>query len=139
MNGGLARTIAGFAIAPIVPGALIAAALLAMNDRETAEVVILANIYFGYPIALVIGAPIHLALMRARLTHWFAYACAGAALGAVLYLVVPKVFDLLLQAQGVTGGETMFTPSVLPVGVICAAVATSVFWLIVRPDQRVKS
>lgn len=132
------RTIAGFVIAPIVPGALIAAVLLALSDSEMAEFVILANVYFGYPVALLIGAPIHFALLRGRLTHRLAYAGAGAAIGAFLYFAVPALIDGLMALQGVGGGQTMFTANVLPLGMVCGAVATSVFWLIVRPDQQLK-
>jgi len=130
---------AGFAIAPAVPGALIVGALLAMNEHEITEVVVLASIYFAYPIALAIGAPIHALLLRSGFTQWLAYAAAGAALGALLYAVVPMAIDALVALQGVGGGRTSFTLSVLPLAVACGAVAASAFWLIVRPDLHVRA
>lgn len=130
----VARTVVGFAIAPVVPGALLAAALLAHNEKEAASV-FLAGLYLGYPIALLLGLPAHLVLQRNGLTSWLSYVISGALLGAALYFIIPPAIDLLLQAQGVEGGHTVFTLTVLPAAACVAATAALAFWLIARPDR----
>ncbi len=136
VNSALARTIAGFVIAPVVPGALIAAAMLALGEREDAQSVVMTNLIFGYPIAFLFGLPIHALLLRNRWTSWPAYAASGAALGAFLYVTLPLLIEALMLMQGVdAGGHVTFSPSVLPVAIACAAAAAISFWLIVRPDR----
>src|SRR5258706_12530308 len=132
----MTRTIAGFAIAPIVPGALIAAVMLALADREDAQSLVMANLIFGYPIAFLFGVPIHALLFRNRWTSLPAYAASGAALGAFLYVNLPALIEALMLTQGVdAGGHVAFSLSVLPAAIACATAAAISFLLIGRPGR----
>ncbi len=130
------RTIAGFVSAPLVPGALIVALLLGFEEREEAQAVMLATLYFGYPTAVLLGVPAHVVMAHYHLRTLLAYAGAGALIGALLYVALPTMIEILMQMQGVdSGGHVTFSFSVLPAAMICASVAATSFWLIVRPDR----
>jgi hypothetical protein len=129
------RTAAGLAVAPLVPGVALAAALMLANEREFALALLGASIFFGYPIALLLGLPIHLVLLRARLTAWYAYLLAGALLGIFLFVSFPLLLQFLMMLDGVGGGYVTFSPDALPAMIVCAVVGAMVFWYIVRPDR----
>jgi hypothetical protein len=132
----IARIIAGLVIAPLVPGALIAVALIAVNEGDEATAAFLASIDFGVPIALLFGAPIHFALLRSGSTSIFVYLASGAAIGGLLYVLLPPFIDLLMRLQGFeAGGHTSFSIELLPVLAVCTTIAAMTFWLIARPDR----
>ena len=132
------RTIAGLAVAPIVPGALIAGAMFVLAQGEDAVSVLQANVLFGYPVAFLLGVPGHVLLMRSGWTAWTAYAAAGALLGAAVYAGAPAVIETIMRLQGVdASGHLTFSATLLPVAMICATLAAVSFWLIVRPDRAV--
>ncbi len=136
----LARIVAGFAIAPAVPGALLAGALLAADERSNAQELFLVSINFAYPIALLIGVPLFALLQRQGWTGLIAYALTGAALGAFLYVAMPMLLETLMMiVEGVdAAGHITFSLSVLPVAIGCAVVAAIAFWLIARPDRALR-
>ena len=130
------RTVAGFLIAPFVPGVVIAAAMLALSRNEDAQAVLLGNLVFGYPIAFLLGVPSHLLLRRNGWTAWWTYCLAGALLGAVVYAETPLLLETTMRLQGLdASGHVTFSRELLPVAVLCAGVAAVSFWLIVRPDR----
>ena len=108
LQPGLGRTIAGFAIAPIAPGLVLAGLFLICGHNLDAEDAMRASAVLGYPIAIVLGLPIHLLFIRRRLTGWLFYLAAGAAIGAVVYLAMPMFVDAAMRWQGVDGGHMVF-------------------------------
>jgi len=131
----LARVIAGLVIAPIVPGALIAGALAAAGQRDDALTLITLNVHFGYPIAVLLGLPAHIVLVRVGWTNLFAYVAAGVLVGAFLFAAMPALIETIMQEQGVDGGHVLFSLVVLPAAIACASTTAVAFWLIVRPDR----
>ena len=127
---------AGFGIAPIVPGVAISAAMLALSQSEDAQAVLLANLIFGYPMAFLLGVPSHFLLLRNGWTAWWAYGLAGAVLGVIVYAGMPLLLETIMRLQGLdASGHVTFSLELLPVAMLCASVAAVAFWLIVRPDR----
>lgn len=131
------RTIAGFVIAPLVPGVLIAGLMLALSEREDALSMLKASVIFAYPIAFLLGVPSHAVLLRYGWTSWPAYVAAGALLGALVYVAAPALIEAAMLLQGVdAGGHVMFSAMLFPVAAACGAIAAASFWPIARPDRR---
>jgi hypothetical protein len=110
--------------------------LIAVNESDEAAAAFLASVDFGVPLALLLGAPTHFALLRAGATNVFAYLASGAVIGGLLYVVFPPLIDLLMRVQGFEGGgHTSFSIELLPVLAVCTTIAALAFWLIARPDR----
>ncbi len=125
-----------FVVAPIAPGLVLATIFLAYGKILDAEDALRANVVLGYPVAIALGLPIYLLFVRQRWTAWPFYLAAGATIGVVFYWVMPMFIDAAMRLDGIDGGHMVFSATVLPVAMACAAFAAIVFWLIARPDRR---
>ena len=131
------RTIAGVVAAPLVPTAIVIVVLLLAYDAylENIPGLLLIGAIIGYPCTLLFGLPTHFLLMRQGWTRWWAYAVAGALIGAIYYSVVPTLLTALTDRNGVNGGYVVLSDGVLPVAMALCAIAGVVFWAVVRPDR----
>ena len=94
------RTLAAIAIAPLAVFPVLALlfgpwALTHGGTRSLAGILVPA-IVAAYPMVILFGLPMHLALVRQRCTRWRDYAAAGVLLGAVPvagYVLVAVTFD----------------------------------------------
>ena len=60
----------------------------------------------AYPLVILVGLPVHLALVRQRCTAWRHYAIVGALLGAVPvtgYVVVAILFEAKFRVSALAG------------------------------------
>jgi len=94
------RTLAAVAIAPlaVVPVLIVLFGPWAVSNGgvRTLAGIVGPALVVAYPMVILFGLPMHLALMRARATRARDYALAGVLLGAVPvigYVVVAVVFD----------------------------------------------
>lgn len=103
------RTLAAIVLAPlaVIPVLLLIFGPWAMSNggvRSLAGIVGPA-LALAYPVLILVGLPVHLALVRARCTRARDYAVAGALLGAVPvmgYVLVAVAFEarFVLSAMG---------------------------------------
>ncbi|MEZ0223618.1 MAG: hypothetical protein ACAH83_03625 [Alphaproteobacteria bacterium] len=127
------RLVLGFLIGPITPGILVTFIALAIGhfryDDIDLKILGLAAL-LGYPVALLVGLPVYIFIFRRFNYHRFwAYAVAGALLGAIDYLVY-------LGAE-LAGGNfsTLGTAfNILPLGMVSGLIAGITFWLLVVPE-----
>jgi hypothetical protein len=128
------RTLAAIAIAPlaVVPVlvTLFGPWAIANGGAPTLLGILGPALVVAYPSAVLVGVPIHLALVHQRCTSWRDYAIAGALLGAVPvigYVAVAVVFDAKFEtaAFGPTFAKnaTWGSIGVLVFGLCSAAVA----------------
>ena len=99
------RTLAAIAIAPlaVVPvlGLLFGPWALAHGGGRSLAGIISPALVVAYPLLVLFGLPMHVALVRQRATHWRAYAITGVLLGAVPvigYYLVAVAFEAKFQA-----------------------------------------
>lgn len=78
------------------------------------------GLFIGLPAMVLLGLPIHALLVKRRTTSVFAYAGAGAVVGAAVSLAY-----FTLQA----------TAFWVALGAGAGALASAIFWLIRRPDR----
>jgi hypothetical protein len=141
------RTVLGFVIAPIAPGMLVVVltmlragsdALSARGFSGSAWIIGLSAV-LGYPIAIVLGLPLHVFF---RWRGWNAlpiYLLSGAFLGLVVYSVY--FASVLLNDDSASGLRALAqqlshtAPQLIPAGMLSGAVAAASFWLIARPDR----
>lgn len=129
------RTVAGFLVAPMMPGLILAAVVLAVGgDSQTLDYAAFAS-YVSYPFALLVGLPSFLLMRRRRWDGWRAYAVAGLVL-AFIFVVL---FAALVGVDGEKAGSAWMAllanlAFFLPFVLACALASSMVFWLVVRPD-----
>lgn len=79
------RAVAGFAIAPAVPGLLLYGLQVPFLESG-AYLLPVVMLMYAYPLALVFGVPAYLVLRRARAKGIVPAICIGAAIGFLGYL-----------------------------------------------------
>ena len=131
------RTIVAFVVAPLSPALIIMILVTAFGAGKVGEAAWLLRFsaLLGYPIALGLGIPIFFLLKRADWNSLSLYVALGVIAGLILYLFYFPPLELsprgeIQFSKALTSGMLLF--SVL--GMICGALATTVFWLIARPD-----
>jgi len=128
-----ARTIAGFILAPMVPG-VVATLLSPVSIGEPYWTIYLfLSAVLGYPVAIVLGIPIHLVLARCRWQSLPVYLAFGPLMGCGAMLVLPTGTYLRGGASGID--LAAFALPQFWVAMIFATIATVSFWLIARPDR----
>ncbi|MGH6880064.1 hypothetical protein [Hypericibacter sp.] len=137
------RTVAGFAIAPWIPGFVVGLTYLARIDFTSAHKdkynaaafmdSISASGFAGYPLAILLGIPLYFLLGWLRGTGIVLYAVLGAVLAAAGWMIPPLARFL----SGWT--DALILPelhgSLLEQPPVAGIVTTVVFWFIVRPDR----
>ena len=128
------RVIVGFLLAPLTPAVILTPLLMigygALSGIAVGIYALAVDAVVVYPIALVVGLPLH---MLARSRGWSGGACylaAGAAFGGVA-LLVWAACDLV----GDPSAELFDTVPAVVAGVIAGGLVTTCFWLIARPDR----
>lgn len=142
------RTVVGFVVAPVAPGMLVVVLAMlrigsdAFSARTLAgaEWIIGLCAVLGYPIAIVLGLPLHVFF---RWRGWNGppiYLLSGAFLGLLVYL--GYFAGVLFNDESAYGlrhlGQQLShlpAPQLIPAGMISGAVAAASFWLIARPDR----
>ena len=120
-------TTADYVTAPATPMQM-AASIAGLALSST-----VVGLMFGGPVFLLAGLPVHGWLMRRGWTNILAYAALGAAVSGLV---------VTLTQAGVSGPAQLIQPSrwadlfsMAPYFALAGAIATSVFWLIRRPDR----
>ncbi|MEZ2219406.1 hypothetical protein [Rhizobium sp. RCC_161_2] len=130
------RLAAGVVIAPL-PSIVIATFFFrkGLEDHISLWDVFLPLAAIGYAIALILGLPIHLALVLRGWTKIGHYAVAGAILGPAM-LFFSDIIGAFITGRliGVEVDEN--TLQVLGLMVTFIGPAAIIFWLIVRPDKK---
>ena len=143
----MTRMLAAIAIAPLAVFPVLALLFgpwaLAHGGARSLAGILLPAIIAAYPMVILFGLPMHLALVRQRCTRWRDYAVAGVLLGAIPvtgYVLVAVAFDAKFEvtkllptlAKNATWGAI----GVMVFGICSAAVALA-FRAIVfrRPDN----
>ena len=130
--GRIARTVAAFVVAPIVPGLLTALPDLIRGDPMARWYIEFAA-KAGYPVILILGVPTYFLLKHWRRSGLGSYLVAGAVWGAAAYFAA-FLPGLLARDPGVSAAMAA-TTVYLVLSIICGAIAALAFWLIARPDR----
>jgi hypothetical protein len=142
----MTRTLAALVIAPlaVVPvlTVLFGPWALAHGGTRSLAGILVPAIIVAYPMLILFGLPMHLALVRQRCTRWRDYAITGALLGAVPvagYVLVAVAFDaqFVIAAMGRTfvRNATWGAIGMAVFGLCSAAVALTFRALAIRrPD-----
>jgi hypothetical protein len=104
------RTLAAIAIAPLavipVLSILFGPWAIGLGGLRSLLGILMPAIVVAYPMVILFGLPMHLALVRARCTRWRDYAAAGALLGAVPvvgYVIVAIAFEAKFNIAAMAG------------------------------------
>ena len=96
----MTRTLAAIAIAPLAVVPVLAAVFgpwaLAHGGARSLAGILGPAVIVAYPMMILFGLPMHLALVHQRCTRWRDYAIAGVLLGAVPvagYVIVAVAFE----------------------------------------------
>jgi hypothetical protein len=122
------RVIAGFAIAPAVPGLLLYV-LQAPFLESGAYLLPVVMLMYAYPLALIFGVPAYLFLKRGGSKGVVPAVCIGAAIGLLGYLV-----DVALTTSAAVYTDELRRAYVANsigrcvAGVVWGAISGSVFW-----------
>jgi len=129
------RLMLGFLLAPLVPGVL--AGVFALVQQGSLSVLLFdigLALLLGYPVGAVLGVPLFALMQRLHLARMYHYTLSGSALGIVSAFVgnVDKLrfFSLTDYCR------YYVTPRTMLLGALMGMVATTAFWIIVRPDRR---
>lgn len=130
---GRRRVIAGFLIAPLVPGLIASSGALFSDGFNAAALYLVIAILFGYPVTLAVGVPLYFLLAERKWTSLSCYALASPILGLVCYVIsfVPP----LLDGQTVSELTPTVSPGLAFLSAIAALIGAILFWLIARPDR----
>jgi hypothetical protein len=106
----MTRTLAAILVAPlaVVPVLAIVFAWWAIARGGTAGLagIIVPAVVVAYPLLILFGLPVHLALVQQRCTRWTHYGLAGALLGAVPvigYCLVAIAFEAKFELAAMGG------------------------------------
>jgi hypothetical protein len=141
----MTRTLAAIAIAPlaVVPVLVVLFGPWALAHGGTRSLagILTPAVIVAYPMVILFGLPIHLALVRQRCTRWRDYAVVGVLLGAVPvagYVLVAVMFDAKFEiaAMGSTLAKnaTWGAIGVVVFGLCSAAVAMAFRAIAIRRD-----
>ena len=130
----MARTLAAMAISPlaVVPVLLVLFGPWALAHGGTRSLagILTPAVIVAYPMVILFGLPMHLALVRQRCTRWRDYAVVGVLLGAVPvagYVLVAVMFDakfeIAAMASTLAKNATWGAIGVLVFGLCSTAVA----------------
>jgi hypothetical protein len=104
------RTLAAIAVAPlaVVPILTVLFGPWALDHGGVRSLlgILMPAIVVAYPMVILFGLPMHLALVRARCTRWRDYAAAGALLGAIPvigYVIVAIAFEAKFNLAAMAG------------------------------------
>lgn len=132
------RTLIGFLVGPIAPGLLLAALALVTGSPLYVDFALGMSAQIGYPVALLFGVPTYFFLRRKGWVAIHSYIIVGAALVAIAMLI-PFAEVQITDGRLLTGPQfrnpLLGVPAMLPLAVFFGIIATSVFWLIARPDR----
>ena len=138
------RTLAAIAIAPLAVVPVLAVLFgpwaLAHGGTRSLAGILMPAVIAAYPMVILFGLPMHLALVRQRFTRRRDYALTGVLLGAVPvagYVLVAVAFDAKFEvtqllptlAKNATWGAI----GVVVFGLCSAAVALTFRAIVVRP------
>jgi hypothetical protein len=120
-----ARSLLGFAIGPIVGGAVafLGDSLLSSGWGWSFVAGGYIGLRYGTLAAFVLAWPLHLALLWLRLTHVLTYIFLGGFLSITVLAVVILPHSVLAELRFAS------------IAVIAGSAAGFVFWLIRRPDR----
>ena len=127
------RVIAGFLIAPLVPGLIASASALFTAGPNAAALYLVIAILFGYPVTLFVGVPLYFLLAEQNYTSLVCYALAAPFLGLICYGV--SFVHPLLSGQTIVELTPTFSPGLAFVSAVAALTGAISFWFIVRPDR----
>jgi hypothetical protein len=130
----MTRTLAAIVLAPLAVVPVLAVLFgpwaLAHGGTRSLAGILMPAVIAAYPLTILFGLPMHLALVRHRSTRWRDYALVGVLLGAVPvagYVLVAVMFDAKFEmaAMGSTLAKnaTWGAIGVLVFGLCSAAVA----------------
>ena len=119
------RTTIGFVVAPLVPALLLIPSTLVSGRLSEGPIGLMLAMLFGYPVALLMGLPLFFLFRFFQMNGIAGYVLAGFAFGIAL--------DLFINPRVPPSGG--FFSHQAPLVITCAVVATTAFWLIVRPDR----
>jgi hypothetical protein len=129
----------GFLVAPLVPGLLVT--IPGMIGGHDTSFWLKFSALIGYPVAFVGGIPLHFLFTRNNWVQLRFYCGAGIPLG-IAALIWPYLQAVIVGGKGATGGTQLFFNSIiavipvfLPLSIVCAAIASTSFWFMVRPDR----
>ncbi len=139
----MTRTLAAIAAAPLavipVLAALFGPWALSHGGLQSLAGIVMPAVVVAYPMVILFGLPMHLALVRQRHTRKRDYALTGALLGAVPvagYVLVAVIFEAKFAPSAVgpafARNATWGTIGVLVFGLCSTAVAIA-FRAIARP------
>ena len=124
------RMLLGFAVAPLASAILLAIFPLVQGHYWEIPWGLTFAATVGYPVALLVGVPIFFILRWRRWVSLWHYMAVGVLFGAALFLFLYAIpqFD----HWDVIPAASFIIWFCLPV--FCATLATTSFWLIVRPN-----
>jgi hypothetical protein len=124
----IVRGIAGLLVSPLVPALLFFLIGSVVGGTFAFEFFILVAATAGYPVAILIGVPIHLLLARRRITTPILYFVLGLALGTVGYFAF-FIPDLITHG-GAAVGAMSSALDLIPASAVCGGIAGVAFWVI---------
>jgi hypothetical protein len=130
------RIVFGFLLAPLIPGILLAlGACIHPDGYLDSEIPFLISMsaLLGYPVALALGVPLFFLMKRCKWVKFYHYVAVGAVLGIVAAVI--GNIDKKQYFNFADFSHYYLTSWNLFLGAIMGAVATTSFWLVVRPDR----
>jgi hypothetical protein len=142
----MTRTLAAIAAAPLavipVLALLFGPWALGHGGMRSLAGILIPAVIVAYPMVLLFGLPMHVALIRQRHTRWRDYAVTGALLGAVPvtgYVLVAVAFEakFAVAAMGaaLVRNATWGAIGVVVFGLCSAAIAITFRAIAIRPDD----
>ena len=104
----MTRTLAAIVLAPLAVVPVLAVLFgpwaLAHGGTRSLAGILMPAVIAAYPLTILFGLPMHLALVRHRSTRWRDYALVGVLLGAVPvagYVLVAVMFDAKFEIAAI--------------------------------------
>lgn len=129
------RLIVAFIVAPLFPGTILLFFSLINSNTNEGFWVFTFSVLVGYFLAIVLGVPAYILIKKYGFNRLRDYLIGGLLLSIapiIYFIFVPKFYNY--------EGVKIYIPNMgLALLFIVASVsATCIFWLIARPDLRVK-
>jgi hypothetical protein len=130
----MTRLILGLLVAPLTPGLFFLCLSLFGNIKEGFWAVGMSAVV-GYPSAIIFGLPAHFLLHKARMTKLVFYALVGAVIGFILGLGIFFATISGMYEQNFSTESVARSAIILLISGFLGASASTVFWIIARPDR----
>lgn len=129
------RLTIAFIVAPLIPGTILLFFSLINSNANEGVWIFTFSALVGYFLTIALGIPAYILMKNYGFNRLREY-----LIGGLLLSIVPIIYFIFVPKFSSYEGVKIYTPNVglVLLFIVASMSATCIFWLIARPDLRVK-